>query len=175
MKRFVPSLHVVVLALIFLNIFGIGVELLLRWKLRSSQAALAPGALLTPPAGIAGSGKLQHEDASAAYACHVIRFGYAECPACGVARSAGYFLLASTLAKRGCDVIVIGARGADFPVQAPGPPTREMVAVDLRFVAASKFNLTPTTVVVDRNWRVLWSTVGAFDEGSAREALARLP
>ena len=171
MKRTLPSIHLLIVALLVVNVLALGAEGFIRWKIRRSSEPILPGSVFAPLAGVARSGALWRGAADAAPTCHVVRFASSHCAACKPAQARGYVLLARALADRGCDAIVLSPNGSDLPMDGEGPFPQEMMAVDLRFVAASGFTATPTTVVFDRDWKVLWSSVGAFSEDSARTAL----
>jgi hypothetical protein len=175
MRRILPAMRTLIFALLIVNVLAIGAEAFIRFKMNRSSGPLARGSAFPPLAGVAKSGLFRPEGPQAARNCHVVRFASRQCPACAPAQSQGYVLLVDALAARGCDVTILSPHGSDLPIADQGLPRQEMRAVSLSFVAASGFTATPTTVVFDRNWKVLWSAVGAFHEDIARTALRTIP
>ncbi len=106
--------------------------------------------------------------------CHLIRYGSSTCPACLADRREWASLKAKMLAK-GCDVTEF-APSADLLEPGGGEPrTYRLKLLNPAFVARSRFRATPTMVLTNRSWRVVWSRPGALRASELGAIIASEP
>jgi hypothetical protein len=151
--------------LLLINMVTVGVD----FYFRRSAAALVP----FPPGqmifgtGITGGGN--PPAAGAPY--HLVRYASIYCGFCAPKYSQAWNELEKTLTSKGGDAIIVSPFAGDLPPGDGATPEQKLAGVSLQFVQSTHFNSTPITLLVDREWRVLWSHVGVLDSGDAREAL----
>lgn len=151
--------------LVLLNLATAAADFYFR---RSALALLPlpPGQSVAGPPGIAlASGT------PANAACHLVRYASINCGYCAPRYSQPWNDLERTLTQKGCDSILVSPYSGDFPVADEKIPERRLAGVSPQFMRSTRFNSTPITLLVDHEWRIVWSHVGVVEESDARQAL----
>lgn len=151
--------------LVLLNLATAAADFYFR---RSALALLPlpPGQSVAGPPGIALAG-----GTPATAACHLVRYASINCGYCAPRFSQPWNDLERTLTQKGCDSILVSPYSGDFPVADEKIPERRLAGVSPQFMRSTRFNSTPITLLVDHDWRIVWSHVGVVEEGDARQAL----
>lgn len=151
--------------LLLLNLVTAGADFYFR---RSTLALLPlpPGQSLAGPPGITPSGS-----SPATAACHLVRYASIHCGYCAPKYSQPWNDLERTLTQKGCDSIIVSPFSGDFPVADNKIPERRLAGVSPQFMRSTGFNSTPITLLVDNNWRIVWSHVGVVEQSDSQEAL----
>lgn len=120
---------------------------------------IAPGHLIVSPISD-----------SASTPCHVIRYQNASCPFC---RSDGatWRRFADTLRATGCDVFLLSDEDLDADSLSSG---RDARLVSLAHAETLPLTKTPTTVITNDSWRIIWAHTGALTNSTADEVRSRL-
>lgn len=106
--------------------------------------------------------------------CHVIRYTSIYCPWCRRDQPS-WDSFDQTLRNSGCDSTSLGPSGSDLPRKADSLPNRRfLVAVPAAFAQKINLTATPTTVVLDREWNIVWSRAGLLEANDAGEAVVAL-
>lgn len=127
---------------------------------------LPPGQSVASPPGIALAG-----GPPVTAACHLVRYASINCGYCAPRYSQPWNDLERTLTQKGCDSILVSPYSGDFPVADEKIPERRLAGVSPQFMRSTRFNSTPITLLVDHDWRIVWSHVGVVEESDARQAL----
>ena len=136
---------------------------------RHSALALLP---LPPGQGLAGPPGITLTGTPPATAdCHLVRYASIHCGYCAPKYSEPWNDLERTLTQKGCDSIIVTPFSGDFPLADEKNPERRLAGVSPEFMRSTKFNSTPTTLLVDRNWRIVWSHIGVVEQSDSQEAL----
>jgi hypothetical protein len=136
-----------------------------------SRGVIHPAGALAPITGVTVGGSMA---ANLSAGCHVVRYTSIHCPWCQRDQPT-WDNFAQTLQQNGCDSTSLGPSGDDMPREVDSLPNRQfLVAVPAEFAQNVDLLATPTTIVLDRNWNVLWSRVGILGPDDAREAAATL-
>ena len=131
-------------------------HLLLHRKAQGIQPFL-PGQSINPIVGLSRQGTLV-DLARSSSPCRLVRYESATCEASKVDR-AQLVKLAGVATARGCEVVTL----APSPeLNMPDSLGLEVALVTPRSLEASPLRFTPTTLLVDREWRVLWSRIGSL-------------
>ncbi len=137
---------------------------------RSANALLPfpPGqVILSGPLGITSTGNPPASGAS----CHLVRYASINCRYCSPKFSQPWNDLERTLTGRGCDSIIVTPYAGDFPLADEKTPKQKLAGVSLQFMKDTDFNSTPITLLVDHDWRIVWSHVGVLEEDDRQQAL----
>lgn len=115
---------------------------------------------------------LPEESSQLAGRCALIRFGDRFCPDC---RRDTLMLaqLASASRAHGCEYLELAPDSESAQLRAP-LGAQQLGYVDLQFGLALNPYVTPTTIILDRGWRMRWYWPGSLDRTSIRGALAAL-
>jgi hypothetical protein len=153
--------------LILVNVATAGAD----FYFRRSAAALVG----FPPGQMVSSGRLgitaDGNPPAGGAACHLVRYASINCRYCSPKYSQPWNDLERTLTGKGCDSIVVTPYAGDFPLADEKTPEQKLAAVSLQFMKSTEFNSTPITLLVDREWRIVWSHVGVVEEEDSREAV----
>lgn len=77
--------------------------------------------------------------------------------------------------EKGCNVTLLAPDAKQLDQGDPKPDIYRMHEVNASFIAASRFKYLPTTLIADRNWRVLWSHVGTLNDSDLDTAIRQQP
>jgi protein-disulfide isomerase len=141
-------------------------------RIQTIQAdSLAVGHYLGPVSGVSEDGRgVAVPDSD----CHLLRYGSSICPACRSDRKEWAALKEGLLAK-GCDVTEFAPAAELLEPGSPRPRSFRLKLLDASFVARSRFRATPTMVLANRSWRVVWSQVGSLQGPELNSILGREP
>jgi hypothetical protein len=118
--------------------------------------------------GITASGDAPVTAAS----CHLVRYASLNCGYCAPKYSQAWDQLERTLTSRGCDAIIVSPYATDLPLGDGITPEQKLAGVSLQFMESTHFNSTPITLLVDRDWKIVWSHVGVLDNNDYEQALS---
>lgn len=156
---------------VLFNVGAIGVHYWLVHKSMINQP-VPPGAVVGPIVGITSTGVTVTEDSTKAYTCHVIRYTSIHCPWCRRDEPT-WTRFDDTLRSHGCDSTVLVPSGGDLPPNAALTPNqRSLVAVPAFVAQKIDLLVTPTTIVLDKNWKIVWSNLGVLKPDDAEKALS---
>lgn len=163
--KWIKNLEFWCFVLLFVNLATVAADFYFR---RSTLALfpLPPGQSLASPPGITFAGNLP-----AGAACHLVRYASINCGYCAPKYSQPWNDLERTLTQKGCDSIIVSPYSGDFPVADEKIPERRLAGVSPQFVSSTRFNSTPITLLVDHNWRIVWSHVGVVEQSDSQQAL----
>lgn len=152
--------------LITVNVATAGADFYFR---RSASALLpfSPGQAISGPPGITATGNPPATGA----ACHLVRYASINCRYCSPKYSESWNDLERALTGRGCDSMIVSPYAGDFPLADEKTPKHKLAGVSLEFMKSTSFNGTPITLLVGRDWRIVWSRVGVLDEEDRQQAL----
>lgn len=156
---------------VLLNIAAIGTRSYLDHKF-AAGAVSQPSGTIVPATGVTTNGQVVLQNP--ARPCHIVRYTSIHCAYCRRDQPL-WERLEATLTKKACDSISLGPLGSDMPKDAAIASDHQiLVAVPAAFARKIDLFATPTTVVLDRNWNVIWSRVGVLDPNDIEEAEAAL-
>lgn len=156
---------------VLLNLGAIGVHYWLAQKAMINQP-VRPGTIVGPIAGITSTGAVITEDSTNAYPCHVIRYTSIRCPWCRRDEPT-WTRFDEALRSHGCDSTILAPSGGELPPNATLMPNQRSVVAVPAFVAQNiDLMVTPTTIVLDKNWKIVWSNLGILKPEDAGKALA---
>lgn len=153
--------------LIAMNVATAGADFYFR---RSANALLPfpPGQVISSASlGITTSGSAPAPGAS----CHLVRYASINCRYCSPNYSQPWNDLERTLTGKGCDSLIVTPYAGDFPQADEKTPKQKLAGVSLQFMKSTDFNSTPITLLVDHDWRIVWSHVGVLDDDDRQQAL----
>ena len=104
-------------------------------------------------------------------ACHLVRYASINCRYCSPKYSQPWNDLERALTRRGCDSIIVSPYAGDFPLDDEKTPKQKLAGVSLQFMKSTGFNSTPITLLVNRDWRIVWSHLGVLEEDDRQQAL----
>jgi hypothetical protein len=158
---------------VLINLGAIGAHYWLAYKSTINQP-VRPGTMVGPIAGITSSGAIITEDSMNAYPCHVIRYTSIHCPWCRRDEPT-WTRFDETLRSHGCDTTILGPSGGDLSPNATLTPNQRSVVAVPAFVAQNiDLAVTPTTIVLDKNWKIVWSNRGILKAEDVEKALGSL-
>ena len=151
--------------LVLLNLATAAADFYFR---RSTVALLPlpPGQTLAAPLGITPAGSTP-----ANAACHLVRYASINCGYCAPRYSQPWNDLERTLTQKGCDSIIVSPYSGDFPLADDKIPEHRLAGVSSQFMKSTSFHSTPITLLVDHNWRIVWSHVGVVEQSDSQQAL----
>jgi len=154
---------------ILLNLVAIGGHYYLIHQF--AEGVARPSGTSAPITGITVGGNTVSDSPAP---CHVIRYTSIYCPWCR-RDQLSWDSFDQALQSSGCDSTSLGPSGSDLPRKADSLPNRRfLVAVPAMFAQKIDLTATPTTVVLDREWNIVWSHVGLLSANDAGEAVATL-
>lgn len=152
--------------LLLVNFATAGVD----FYFRRSTAALEPypvGRSVPGTIGITASGA----PPASGPACHLVRYASTYCGFCAPKYSQPWNEMEKTLTAKGCDSIIVSPYTGDLPAGDSGTPEQKLAGVSLQFIKSTRFNSTPITLLLDRDWKIVWSHIGVIESGDSQEAL----
>lgn len=106
--------------------------------------------------------------------CHLIRYGSSQCPACR-ADQQRWKALRDALIAKGCNVTEIAPAANLMEETVSNPHVYRVAEVDPQFIERTRFTATPTMILTNKSWRVVWAREGALSVDDLQEALASQP
>ncbi|MFI5106648.1 MAG: hypothetical protein ACHP79_17130 [Terriglobales bacterium] len=154
------------LLLLIVNAVTAGADFYFR---RSAAASLplAPGQMISGTPGITANGSPPAPGA----ACHLVRYASINCGYCAPKYSQAWNDLEKALTRRGCDAIIVSPYATDLPPGDGATPEQRLAGVSLQFMKSTRFTSTPIMLLVDRDWRILWSHVGVLENRDYQQAM----
>jgi hypothetical protein len=152
--------------LLIINFATVGAD----FYFRRSAAALTlypPGQLISGTPGITADGSPPGTGAP----CHLVRYASINCGYCSPKYSQSWNDLERTLTRKGCDSIIVSPYSGDFPLADGTTSEQRLAGVSLQFVNSTHFTSTPITLLLDRDWKIVWSRVGTLDSNDSQQAL----
>jgi hypothetical protein len=152
--------------LLVLNLATAGFDFYLR---RSAASALPfpSGQIISAKPGITAAGR----PPDAGPSCHVVRYASINCGYCSPERSQSWNDLEKALTAKGCDAIIVSPFSGDFPLGDGKTTEQRLAGVSMKFVRSTSFHSTPITLLLDRDWKIVWSHVGTVDGDDVQQAL----
>ena len=99
--------------------------------------------------------------------CHLVRFASEQCRF-SKADDPAYRALESRLLAQGCDAAIVAPQRVLMPAGYTETSRRRLLAeADLGFLDRARLTRTPTTMVFDRRWRLVWRREGILDPADA--------
>lgn len=158
---------------IFLNVAAGGVHYYVAHK-SAGLGVLAPGTVIRPVTGIDSLGNDVTESAVSAYPCHVVRYTSIHCPSCRLDEPS-WNRFDAALRDHGCDSTILAPSASEVPTNVGPLPNLRLVPVVPASVAEQTDLLaTPSTIVLDHDWKVVWSNLGTLRPGDTERALSSL-
>lgn len=153
--------------LIVVNVATVGADFYFRHS-ASALLPFPPGqAIFASPLGITDAGSPPPTGAG----CHLVRYASIHCRYCAPKYSQPWNDLERTLTARGCDSIIVSPYAGDFPLEDEKTPRKKMAGVSSQFMKSTGFTSTPATLLVDRDWRIVWSHIGVVEDDDRQQAL----
>lgn len=129
---------------------------------------------LGPIEGITSTGAIITEDSTNTYPCHVIRYTSINCPWCRRDEPT-WTRFDEALRSHGCDSTTLGPSVGDLPPSSALTSNQRSVVAVPAFVAQNiDLMVTPTTIVLDKNWKIVWSNLGILKPEDEEKALGLL-
>lgn len=152
--------------LLIVNVATVGVD----FYFRRATAALEPFPSGRKVAGTMGITAGGHPPASGP-ACHLVRYASTYCGYCAPKYSQPWNELEKTLIGKGCDSIIVSPFSGDLPKGDGTTPEERLTGVSLPFVRSTHFTSTPITLLLDRDWTIVWSHIGVVESEDSQQAL----
>lgn len=158
---------------VLLNILAIGFHYWLAHK-SALNDKLHSGLTVGPVTGATLDGDTISEMSTSSYACHVIRYTSIHCPWCRRDQPT-WARFDETLRSHGCDTTTLGPSGGDLPPDSKHTPNeRALAVVPAAFTKKIDLLATPTTIVLDKNWKIVWANLGVLKSSDTEKALSSL-
>jgi len=156
------------------TLLAAGADAFVRWRIERISP-LKLGMAMRPPSGMDITGTPLSEAELRSHSCHVVRFMSVGCKWCR--RDAGLWKeLREALLAQGCDAILLGPRIVDYPQgQDASPHETQLAITSMEFARSLPLSGTPTTLVFDADWRLIWFKIGALKRQDVLRATGRLP
>jgi hypothetical protein len=173
MTRFQPWLQrIAILALLF-NIVALGIHYYVLQK-RTSREVLPAGVIIGPVTGVDSQGNVVTESAARAAPCHVVRYTSIHCQYCRKDEPS-WTSFEKMLRERGCDSTILAPMASDLPKNpTPRPNQRIFPVVAASVAQQTVLAATPITIVLDHDWKVVWSAAGMLQPQDMESALSSL-
>ena len=158
---------------VLLNVVAVGVHYYLAHK-NAGLGVLARGVIIQPVTGFDSLGNYVTASAVSAYPCHVVRYTSIHCASCR-RDEPSWNHFDTILRNHGCDSTILVPAATDVPKNVTPLPSRRLLPVVPASVAQQTDLLaTPSTIVFNHDWRVVWSTLGMLQPGDTERALSSL-
>jgi hypothetical protein len=158
---------------ILLNVVAVGVHFYVVHE-KATLGVLPHGTVIRPVTGIDSLGNDVTESTVSAYSCHVVRYTSIRCPSCR-RDEPSWQHFDTILRNRGCDSTILFPAAADaIKDTVPLPGRRLLPVVPASVAQQTNLLATPSTIVFDHNWKVVWSTLGMLQPGDPEKALSAL-
>jgi hypothetical protein len=152
--------------LLIINVVTVGVDFYFR-RAAAALAPFPPGQTLSSTTGISAGG---HPAATKA-SCHLVRYASVYCTFCSPKYSQAWNELEKTLTSKGCDATIVSPFSGDLPFANGQAPEYRLDGVSLQFAKSVQFTSTPITLLLDHDWKIVWSHIGILDGNDSQEAL----
>jgi hypothetical protein len=153
--------------LVIINVATAGADLYFQ-RTAAASVPFPPGQMVSGAPGITTNGTLPATGA----AFHLVRYASLNCGYCAPQYSQAWDQLEKTLTSKGCDAIIVSPYATDLPMGDGITPEQRLAGVTLQFMESTRFNSTPITLLVDRDWKIVWSHVGVLDNSDYQQALS---
>jgi hypothetical protein len=168
-----PWLRYASILAVLLNVVALGAHFYVA-RAKTALGVLPRGTVIKPVTGIDSLGNDVTESTVNAYSCHVVRYTSIRCPSCRRDQPAWEHFDA-ILRGHGCDSTILFPAATDAVKDIIPLPSRRLLPVVPASVAQQTNLLaTPSTIVLDHEWRVVWSTLGMLHPGDPEKALSAL-
>jgi len=158
---------------VFLNVIAVGVHYYIAHD-KATLGVLPRGTVIRPVTGIDSAGNAVTESTVNGYPCHVVRYTSIRCASCR-RDEPSWEHFDTALRNHGCDSTILVPAAADLPKNVTPLPGRRLLPVVPASVAQQTDLLaTPSTIVFDHDWKVVWSTLGMLQPGDTERALSSL-
>lgn len=158
---------------VLLNVLAVGVHYYVAHA-KTTLGVLPRGTVIRPVTGIDSLGNDVTESTVSAYSCHVVRYTSIRCPSCR-RDEPSWEHFDTMLRNHGCDSTILVPAATDAPRNVTPLPSRRLLPVVPASVAQQTDLLaTPSTIVFDHDWKVVWSALGMLQPGDAERALSAL-
>jgi hypothetical protein len=158
---------------VLLNVAAIGAHYYVAHE-KSTLGVLPRGTVIQPVTGIDSLGNYVTESTVSAYSCHIVRYTSIRCPSCRRDEPA-WERFDTALRSHGCDSTILFPAATDaFKNITPLPGRRLLPVVPASVAQQTNLLATPSTIVFDHNWKVVWSTLGMLRPGDPERALSAL-
>jgi len=158
---------------VLLNVLAVGVHYYVAHA-KTTLGVLPRGTVIRPVTGIDSLGNDVTESTVSAYSCHVVRYTSIRCPSCR-RDEPSWEHFDTMLRNHGCDSTILVPAATDAPRNVTPLPSRRLLPVVPASVAQQTDLLaTPSTIVFDHDWKVVWSALGMLQPRDAERALSAL-
>lgn len=158
---------------ILLNVVAVGVHFYVVHE-KGTLGVLPQGTVIKPVTGIDSLGNYVTESTVSAYPCHVVRYTSIRCPSCR-RDEPSWNNFDTILRNRGCDSTILFPAATDALKDVSPLPSRRLLPVVPASVAQQTNLLaTPSTIVFNHDWKVVWSALGMLQPGDPERALSAL-
>jgi hypothetical protein len=158
---------------VMLNVSAIGVHYYVAHE-KETLGVLPRGTVIEPVTGIDSLGNYVTESTVSAYSCHIVRYTSIRCPSCRRDEPA-WEHFDTILRSHGCDSTILFPAATDALKDITPLPSRRLLPVVPASVAQQTNLLaTPSTIVLDHDWKVVWSTLGMLQPGDTERAVSAL-
>lgn len=141
---------------------------------KAALGVLPRGTVIKPVTGVDSLGNYVTEGTVSAYSCHVVRYTSIRCPSCR-RDEPSWDHFDTVLRNHGCDSTILAPSATDVPRNVTPLPSRRLLPVVPASVAQQTDLLaTPSTIVFDHDWKVVWSELGMLQPGDPEKALSSL-
>jgi len=163
--KWIKNLEFWCLVLLFVNLATAATDFYFR-RTTLALVPLPPGQSLAGPPGITLAGR-----PPATAACHLVRYASINCGYCAPKYSRPWDDLEQKLTQKGCDSIIVSPFSGDFPLADNKTPEFRLAGVSTEFMRSTSFSSTPITLLVDHDWRIVWSHIGVVEQSDSQQAL----
>jgi hypothetical protein len=158
---------------VLLNVAALGAHYYVAHE-KGTLGVLPRGTVIKPVTGIDSLGNDVTESTVNAYSCHIVRYTSIRCPSCR-RDEPSWNNFETILRNHGCDSTILVPAAADVPKNVTLLPGRRLLPLVPASVAQQTNLLaTPSTIVFDHEWKVVWSTLGMLQPGDPERALSSL-
>lgn len=154
-------------ALLVMNLATAGLDFYAR-RVAAGIVPFPPGRTLSATPGIVAGRRVP----AAGAPCHLVRYASVFCSYCSPKYSQAWSDLERTLTGRGCDATIISPFSNDLPFSNGAAQEYRLDAVSFQFARSVQFTSTPATLVLDHDWRIVWSHVGVLDGNDVGQAVS---
>jgi len=151
--------------LLIVNVITVGVDFYFR-RATAALEPFPPGQTLSSTPGISAHGSSRKPGAP----CHLVRYASVYCPYCSPKYSESWNELEKTLTAKGCDATIVSPFSGDLPLQDGPARESRLDGVSLEFARSVQFTSTPITLLLDHDWKIVWSHIGILDSNDSDQA-----
>lgn len=161
MSNLAPLLTRAFIGAIFINLMFV-----LCYIFLSREPRYAPGSVFPPIAGVGLDGRMQPDRVAS---CYLIRVTADNCEYCKADQPA-YTRIVEAAHGAGCDTLSL-APLVGLMAPRPDGDVRQLGLVTMEFGASLYPSMTPQTILLDGDRRVIWSVLGALANGDASDGI----